>query len=100
MNTILIIHLLKISLWSIYSRSQLQDISAYNWMLITEEWMISDFSTREPTLFQIIFKIITHTMFSQNNKIMVEITATKLLGCLNLHIYKYFMNKIMFILSS
>lgn len=38
-------------------------------------------------------------MFSQNNKIMVEITVTKLLGCLNLHIYKYFMNKIMFILT-
>lgn len=49
--------------------------------------------------FQIIFKIITHSMFSQNNKIMVEITVTKLLGCLNLHIYKYFMNKIMFILT-
>ena len=29
------------------------------------------------SFFQVIFKIITHSTFSQNNKIMVEITVTQ-----------------------
>lgn len=40
------------------------------------------------SFFQYFLKlIITQGMFSPNNKIIVEISVTKLSGCLNLHMY-------------